>query len=113
MKRNDAHDDDQQWFDARLKADLQSFDEAFDSPPHDVAGLALLVGRYQKELNRRLWRELALFWLVAAILLAAVFGLLERSLALFVVLQGITALSALLIIGMTVWRRRKSLWKSS
>lgn len=112
MKKNGAHDEEQLWFDARVKTELTKFDQAFERPDPDPTQLAALVADHRKQLRRKLWRDLALFWIVAAIVLTAILGVLDRSWIWFVALQGISAAGAIAFIGISSAKRRKQSWKN-
>ncbi|MCR2803334.1 YxlC family protein [Paenibacillus soyae] len=113
MKKNGAHDEEQLWFDEQVKTGLLKFDQAYERPEPELAQLEAFVAEHRRQHRRKLLRELALFWLVAAIVLTAILGLLDRSWIWYVTLQGISAVGAIGFIAAASVKRRKQSWKNS
>ena len=112
MKKNGAHDEEQLWFDAQMKVELTRFDQAFGRQEPDITQLEALVADHRNQLRRKQWRELALFWFVAVIVLIAILGVLDRNWTWFVALQCISAVGALAFIGISSVKRRDQSWKN-
>ncbi|RIX50757.1 hypothetical protein D3P08_18815 [Paenibacillus nanensis] len=113
MNKNGAPDEEQLWFDRHMRSELSRFDQAFEQPELDPMQLEAFVQNHRQEMKRKLWRELAFFWIVAAIVLVVVLGALNRSLALFAALQAAAGLGAIGYIGITLGKKVKRLWKNS
>lgn len=113
MNENGAPDEEQLWFDQQVRTELARFDQAFEQPEPDMQQLEAFVRNHQQEMKRKLWRDLALFWSVAAIVLVIVMGVLNRSLIGFVSLQALAAIGAIGYIGKTMVKKESRLWKRS
>ncbi|RJX38643.1 hypothetical protein D3P09_13900 [Paenibacillus pinisoli] len=113
MKKNKAHDEDQQWFKDHIGAELQRMDAAFERSEPELEPFESFVASHKQALRRRLWRDLALFWLVAAMLLLGMFWIMEQDWIWLAALQSLVAVSAVGYIGIAhVWKGRKQ-WKNN
>lgn len=113
MNKKGTPDEEQLWFNQQMRTELDRFDQAFEQPVMDPIQLETFVRNHRQEMKRKLWRDLALFWCVAAIVLVIVMGVLNRSLTLFVALQVLAAIGAIGYIGISLGRKVNRLWKNS
>ncbi|RJE87745.1 hypothetical protein D3P07_15705 [Paenibacillus sp. 1011MAR3C5] len=113
MKKNKVHDEDQQWFMEHIGTELRKMDDAYERSEPELGPFESFVASHKQALRRKLWRDLALFWLVAAMLLLGMLWILERDWIWFAALQLLVAISAISYIGFVhVWKGRKQ-WKNN
>ncbi|REK71569.1 YxlC family protein [Paenibacillus paeoniae] len=113
MKKNNVHDEDQQWFTEHMGAELQRFDDAYERREPELAPLDSFVASHKLALRKKLWRDLALFWLVAAMLLLGMLWILERDWIWFAALQLLVAISAIGYIGFVHRKKGREQWKNN
>lgn len=111
MKKK-AHDEDQQWFMERIGADLQKFDHAYERKEPELAPFESFVVARKHAFRKKLWRDLALFWLVGAMLLLGMLWILERNWIWFAALQLLVAISAIGYIGVVQVKKVREQWKN-
>lgn len=112
MKKK-VHDEDQQWFMEHIGTELQKMDDAYERSEPELEPFESFVASHKMALRKKLWRDLALFWLVAAMLLLGMLWVLERDWIWFAALQLLVAVSAIGYIGFAfVWKGRKQ-WKNN
>ncbi|WP_059104095.1 YxlC family protein [Shouchella shacheensis] len=91
-------------FRSRLNKQLAELETTTDQEPPQPDYFKQLVATVQKEKRQRLWKELALFWLVAAVVLSIVFGVMNYVLMPFLVLQ---VAGTLIALGVFCFRKRR------
>ncbi|MCA0756782.1 YxlC family protein [Paenibacillus sp. N4] len=112
MKKNKTDELDQQWFDEQIGAALNRFDAVHERPMPDLHELERLVQEHKREAKRKLWRELALFWLTAICVLFTMLWLLDSSRIGFAIVQAVLAAGAIGFTGITFGKRMGQKWKS-
>lgn len=83
----------QQWFDERIGTKLRQMDETFEPQPPELQTMEVFVAEGKRALREKMLRDMLIFVLLAAIVVAAMAWTINRNLALFVALQVLTALS--------------------
>lgn len=78
----------------QLRQGLDVLSDLGDEQPPNLAALQMLVADVQREQRRRLTRDLSLFWLCAASLLAVGLFVISRQPVYFLALQGLVLLAA-------------------
>ncbi|WP_214628181.1 YxlC family protein [Paenibacillus agaridevorans] len=83
----------QQWFDERIGTKLRRLDEAFEPQAPELQTMEVFVAEGKIALREKMRRDMLIFVLLAAIVVAVMAWTINRNLALFVALQALTALS--------------------
>lgn len=112
MTKNMGPDEEQRWFEEQMGEALKTFDAAYERQAPDLVMLEAFAAQHQREQRKKMWKELALFWLVAACLLLGMMWVLERHFIWFVALQVLVAAGGLGFVGISYFKKVSRLWKS-
>lgn len=112
MKKNKTDELDQQWFDEKVGAALSRFDAVHERPMPELPELERLVQEHKRETRKKLWRELALFWLAAVFVLCSMLWLLDSSRIGFAIVQAVLAAGGIGFAVITFGKRMGQKWKS-
>lgn len=112
MKKSAAPDEEQRWFEQNISGELRKFDSAYEREAPDTVDLELFVAQHQRDLRKRLWRDLMILWLVAACLLLGMLWVMDRHFMWFVSLQAISAAGAVVFIGVSHRKKVRGIWKN-
>ncbi|MFD0588783.1 YxlC family protein [Paenibacillus sp. GCM10027627] len=114
-KRGDEeqlYEEDQLWFDLNVANELKKLDAAFEKEPPSAEAVEAFVGQHRKDIRGRMWRELAYFWLVMAVLLSGMLWAAKVHFVLFIVFQAVVAAAAFIILGFTSGKKVKRKWNN-
>ena len=112
MKDNDR-DENRQWFERHIGNDLRKFDEAHNPLPPRIEQLEAMVAVHKRHARKALWKELLLFWLIAAVIMAGMMWVLERNWVWFAVIQSAAAAGAVLFLSFYLRKKVNGRWKNS
>lgn len=115
MKKNKAHDaldDDQLWFMENMGGELNKFDAAYERQMPDLEEMEAYLAIQKQELRRKLWRDLARFWLVAIVVLTGTMWMFNRDPIWYIGFQSAVCIGAVGYIGIAHAKKVKTLWKS-
>jgi len=91
----------EQW----LNESLRRFDAMFEPPAPSLQALQELADNGRKAANRKLWRDLVLFWIVGCIVTGGVMLLLKSDIVWFAALQAAAAVAGVAFAAVTGKRR--------
>nr|WP_269669537.1 YxlC family protein [Paenibacillus sp. GSMTC-2017] len=92
---------------------MEKLDAAFEPEMPSLDEIESLVTKHKQEIRRRLWKELALFWLVAIFLLFGMMWMLESNWIWFMALQAVVGVGALWYIVASYQRKGGRTWRNN
>ncbi|AZN43201.1 DUF5345 family protein [Paenibacillus albus] len=91
-----------------LDPHIKQWDESITPPnPPSLAALTGLVGERNKAQRQRYWKELALLWLIGALVLSGLLLLWQSSIVLFAIVQGTAFVAAAVFLTVSGINRRE------
>ncbi|WP_424768848.1 YxlC family protein [Paenibacillus sp. sgz302251] len=112
MKKHKTNDDDQQWFDNQIGEALDRFDAIHAPLLPKLHVFEQLVQAHKRELKRKLWKDLLLFWLLAVFIFSSMMWVLDRNWVWFLTIQSAIAAGGIGFVSITFVRRMGSTWRS-
>ncbi|SEO68495.1 DUF5345 family protein [Paenibacillus sp. OV219] len=98
-----------------LDPHIEQWDQSITPPnPPSLATLTALAREHNKALRQRYWKELALLWLIGALVLSGLLLLWQSSIILFAIVQGtalVAAIAFLAVSGINRRERRRRQWQ--
>lgn len=112
MKKPKEEHDDQLWFESEMQQALTRFDVAHKPDIPELQRFENMVLAHKQEMKRTLWKELAVFWLIACLMFGLMMWMLDRNWVWFAILQAVIAAGGIVFVSMTFNRRKVRVWKS-
>jgi hypothetical protein len=110
MKKYKTDNGDQQWFDDQIGEAVNRFDAVHAPPVPELHAFEQLVHEHKREVKRKQWKELMLFWLAACFIFGFMMWILDRNLVWFAVLQSVIAIGGIIFAGMAFGKRMWHQW---
>lgn len=101
---------EQQWFNKHMGEQLQQFDSAYEPDVPGISEFEALVTSHKREMVRKQWRDLLLFWLIALPVLGMMLWVLERNLLWFVGIQSAVSIIAVFYVIAKLRKKGEMQW---
>ncbi|GKU76154.1 DUF5345 family protein [Paenibacillus sp. L3-i20] len=113
MRKNGTPEEDQLWFQEHIGVELEKLDAAFEPMMPQLESINELVTSHKRELRRKLWKELGLFWLIGLLLLTGMMWVIGNNLLWFVALQVLASAGAFWYIVASYRKKGERAWRKS
>ncbi|RCW44150.1 YxlC family protein [Paenibacillus prosopidis] len=110
MKKHKTENGDQQWFDNQIGKAVKRFDDVHEPSVPELHAFEQLVHEHKREVKRKLWKELMLFWLAACFIFGFMMWIVDRNWVWFAVFQSAIAAGGIVFAGMTFGKRVGREW---
>lgn len=112
MKKLEKDLIDQLWFDDHMKEQVSRFEAIHEPHVPDLHAFEQFVHEHKQGMKRKLWKELAMFWLMACFVFGGMMWVMDRNLVWFLILQAVIAAGGIVFVSMTFGKGMIRKWKS-